>query len=537
MRLSIAVIAIASLVGGCATTTRDYTSFIDKSYSEATPVVAPVRAQTSFSRSLVCMDRLLKDAGIRDVHVTSKYFADPSGKAGTATDQLVATALSEMSVESHAFRFVENEVDQLKQDTVQSLGQMLINGDGMIVRAPDIYVYGSVSYIDQNIAGKRKSFGLSGPAFDVGIDRDVIVSQISLDMRLGEFKTKSMFPGVHSSNTLAAAKAGAGNDAGGKISKYGVTFAFGTDFTNGTGAAVRTLVEFGMIELVGKWAKLPYWKCLAVDQAHPEFQRELAEWYSRLPAAQRVKVMQAGLTHAGYYAGPIDGRESPELREALVRFQTDKGIPPSGMVNFESYERLVADYVVVDSAGRFVRAEWLKAMHEGSKPDFRWSAHKTSDSTLAPPQAPDKPAPLTVSMMPSRPDRLYRVGDLLDLAISVSRGSYLRCYLQDVERRIAQIYPNRFQPTDYVPGRRAIRVPGDAGVTGFVLEFEKEGTERVLCIASDSDLSAAMPASWKTPALEPIAALRSLDQIEQFATSTLGAARVGVASVELRARR
>src|SRR5881628_2291528 len=110
MRRGLVVVAIASLITGCATT-RDHKGFIEESIREANPVVTPVRAQTSFSQSLVCMDRMLRDAGIRNVHITSKFFADPSGKAGTAVDQLVATALSEMSVESQAFRWVENEVD------------------------------------------------------------------------------------------------------------------------------------------------------------------------------------------------------------------------------------------------------------------------------------------------------------------------------------------------------------------------------------------------------------------------------------------
>lgn len=528
-------IAIAAVMAGCATTTRDEKGFIDASIRESRPVISPVRTQTSFSQSIVCMDRMLRDAGIRDVYITSKYFADPSGKGGTAVDHLVATALSEMSVESHAFRWVENEVDQLKQDTVQSLGQMLIAGDGMLVRAPDIYVYGAISYIDQNVAVKHKGFGLSAPIADVGYDKDITASTISLDMRLGEFKTKSMFPGVHSSNTIATGKAGSSVDGGGKIQKYGVTFAFGHDYTNGTGAAIRTLVELGVIELVGKWANVPYWKCLAVDQAQPEFQREMQDWYNRLPPPQRVKVFQAGLTHGGYYTGPIDGREAPALREALTRFQVDKSLTATGMINFESYERLIGDYVSVDSEGRFVRAEWLKALHEGSSNDKHNKVGSNSD--LVPPQAPEQPQPVTVTLLPSRADGLYRVGDHVDLSISVSRGSYLRCYLQDADRIIAQIYPNRFQPTSFVVARQQVRVPGEASKTGFVLEMEKEGTEQVLCLASDSDIAIGMPDSWKVPALQPIAGLRSVTQIAQYAQNALGPTRIGVAVLELRARK
>ena len=535
MRRGLAATLIMSLLAGCATT-RDHKGFIEESVREANPVIAPVRTQTSFSQSIVCMDRMLRDAGIRNVHITSKFFADPSGKAGTAVDQLIGTALSEMSVESHAFRWVENDVDQLKQDTVQSLGQMLIAGDGMHVRAPDIYVYGAVSYIDQNVSAKRKGFGIAIPTADVGLDQDVATSTISLDMRLGEFKTKSMFPGIHSSNTIATAKAGSGIDGGGKISKFGVTFSFGKDYTNGTGAAIRTLVELGVIELVGKWAKVPYWKCLAVDQAQPEFQRELQDWFGRLTATQRVKLFQAGLTSAGYYQGPVDGRESAALREALTRFQVDTSVTPTGLIDFASYERLIGEYVKVDSQGRFVRGEWLQALQEGSKADYRIAANKPSESTLVPDEPP-KLEPITVSVVPSHIDRTYRVGEIFDLSISVSRGAYLRCYLQDEDNKIFQFYPNRFQTAEYVVARRAVSVPGEAGASGFVMAIEKEGSAKVLCLASDSNFSEAMPAAWKTAALQPIAALQSLDQVQQVAMNALGSARVGVSTVELRAHK
>src|SRR5437867_10002860 len=207
------------------------------------------------------------------------------------------------------------------------------------------------------------------------------------------------------------------------------------------------------------------------------------------------------------------------------------------MINFESYERLLGDYVAVDSQSRFIRAEWLQTLHEASKSDYRLGANKSSESALVAEEAPEKPEPIKVSVVPSRVDRTYKVGEVFDLSISVSRGAYLRCYLQDEDNKIFQFYPNRFQTAEYLVARRAVRVPGDAGASGFVMAIEKEGSAKVLCLASDSNFSEAIPAAWKTPALKPIVALQSLDQIEQFATNALGPARVGVTTVELQAHK
>jgi peptidoglycan hydrolase-like protein with peptidoglycan-binding domain len=527
-----AVVSVA--LAGCGTTsTRDRTDFLDRATTEANPVMLPVRSMSSFTPALACMDKMLLAAGIRDVPIAVKTFIDGSGKAGVASDQLVSSALSEMSVSSSAFRIVEFEVDQLKQDSVQAIGQLLINTDLMVVTPPRLYVYGAIPYIDQGVGKDQKSAGASAPRWSIGGGRDIEAVTIALSMKLGDFKSKQFLPGVHTDNQITVGKSSSSADGDGSIRKYGVTFNFGRDYVNGNGAALRTLAELGMVELVGKWANLPYWKCIAVDQSKPEFQRELHEWYSRLPKPDLNRLFQSGLHQAGYYNGPIDGRENDDLRDAVVRFQMDKGLPTLGFINFEAYEKLIAEYVRVDSAGKFVRADWLKVMHANARPDGRLKQFLDSKSALTPNEPKAKPNPIDVSVVATPRSRIVSVGDALNMSITLSRGGHLRCFMQDANNVVQQIFPNRYQPQALIPARRPVKLPHlSAEGNGYALPFEVPGKERVLCFASETDLAASVPLIQRAQPLQPIAQVTSLDQLETAISQAVGKGNVGMARLE-----
>jgi Domain of unknown function (DUF4384)/Putative peptidoglycan binding domain len=527
-----AVVAI-SLAGCGTTTTRDRVDFLDHATTESNPVTLPVRSMSSFTPALGCMDKMLLAAGVRDVPIAIKTFVDGSGKAGVAADQLVTSALSEMSVSSSAFRIVENEVDQIKQDTVQSIGQALINTDLMTVTPPRLYIYGAIPYIDQAVGKDQKSFGASAPRWSIGGGRDIEAVTIALSMKLGDFKTKQFLPGIHTDNQITIGKSSTSADGDGSIRKYGVTFNFGRDYVNGNGAALRTLAELGLVELVGKWANLPYWKCIAVDQSKPEFQRELFEWYSRLAKVDLNRLFQSGLNHAGYYNGPIDGRENQDLREAVVRFQMDKGLPALGFINFEAYEKLIAEYVRVDSAGKFVRADWLNVMHANGRPDARLKQFLDSKSALTATEPKVRTNPIEISVVATPRNRMVSVGDALNMSITLSRGGYLRCFMQDANNVVQQIFPNRYQPQTLIPARRVVKLPhaNDEG-HGYVLPFEAPGKERVLCFASQNDLGAQIPLIQRLQPLQPIAGLTSLDQLENQIAQAMGKGNVGTARLE-----
>src|SRR5690606_4544071 len=130
------------------------------------PVVRPVRSVSSFSASLMCMDRMLRAAEVPTTLITSKQFVDFSGKVPAATKEMVVTALSQMSRVSNAFRFVDFEVDIARQDTVQNLTTILLNNNQMQLQRPALYVSGAIAFVDQGVINNSAEGGVSGPRVD-----------------------------------------------------------------------------------------------------------------------------------------------------------------------------------------------------------------------------------------------------------------------------------------------------------------------------------------------------------------------------------
>ena len=232
---------------------------------------------------------------------------------------------------------------------------------------------------------------------------------------------------------------------------------------------MRTLVDVGTIELVGKLTKVPYWQCLSLDQAHPEFQRELLDWYGGMGERSKVKFFQTGLKNLGYYSGKVDGKSSKEFREALSAFQKDNKATPSGFINFESYERLMKNYVKTDANGNFKKVGLEPSDDKEDQPRGGYPVFNSN-----------KNAPINVGINLNKSS--YRRGDTLELDVNVDRDStYLACFYQDASKSITQVYPNPVQGESITSKNNSLKIPGS---DAFTLSLNEKGKESVMCMAS-----------------------------------------------------
>ncbi len=490
---------------GCSTGTqlhRDKPT-IESTTTHTRPVAEPVRAMTSFSDSLACMDTLLSQSNVGETIVAVKTINDASTKALVSANDMIVTSLSQMSRNSNAFRVVDFEVSPLKQDTVQTLTNLLLPTGSMQIPAPQIYISGSISYVDQNILTNNTTAGVSvDDDVELGLSGDLMTTALGMELHIGDFLTRTLYPGIDSANEIVATNKGFGLDSGARIRKVGVQFSFERNLSQGVGAAVRTLTDLGMIELVGKFAKVPYWQCLALDQSHPEFQRQLLEWFDSMGEKERVKFFQTGLKNLGYYDGEVNGRSSAKLREALSSFQKDNNATPSGFINFESYERLMKNYTKVDASGN------IKKSGMETK-----SSSKDDDENTPRGGYPyfnaDTTSPIKLGITGHKSS--YQVGDKLVFDVTSDKEmTHVSCFYQDSQNSIAQIYPNPLQAETTVSPNSPLRLPDE---NAFSLDLSNKGREGVLCVASYSSLTNKLQQSLAKP-FEPI----NVGSLEQLST-------------------
>ncbi len=499
--------ASAALLAGCATPLPPKDDAQFQSYASANdrPATRPVRSMSSFSDSLACMDEMMREAEVPTMLITSTFIPDFSGRVPVAAKQMVVTALSQMSRRSNAFRYVDFEVDIARQDTVQNLTTLLLNNNQMELQRPALYVSGGISFVDQNVLSTRHGAGVSGSRVEIGYDRNRGATIVGLEMHLGDFRTRTLIPGLDSANEVIIGNSGQGLDLAGRIGTYGVQFNVGRDLTQGTGAAMRTLVDLALIELAGKWTQLPYWRCLTLDNTHPEFRRQLREWYDAGDPATRARLVQRYLAVRGYlpaFEQPLPAN-SAVLREAVGRFQADMGAVVTGEISFNVYERALRDFVAVGADGQLARIGWTE-LESGQA----------------------KAAPLTLDMQIEntvKDTTAFAPGTNIFASVTVSRAAHLFCYLNDANGNVVKLLPNMLQPDSLVSANRAIRLPDwMVPYPAFVLTSGKQGHEAVMCLASNEDPMTRLPPELNPKALTPIRAVKTLDELKAQFEAALG---------------
>jgi hypothetical protein len=504
-----------------------------QSYASITdrPVTRPVRSVSNFSESLMCMDRMFREAQLPTTLITSKQIPDFSTRVAVATKDMIITALSQMSRLSNAFRYVDYEVDIARQDTVQNLTTILLNNNQIQLQRPSLYVSGSIAFVDQNVLNNRLDVGTAASRLDTGFSKNRNATIVALELHLGDFRSRTLIPGLDSANEVIIGNGGQGLDLAGRIGDYGVQFNVGRDYTQGTGAAVRTLVELAAIELVGKWARVPYWQCLTLEQTNPNFQRQMRDWYDEGSPLVYNNLVQRSLVSRGYLTnkgGPPDAN-SPEFTSALGRFQADSGIVVSGVVDFETYERALRNFVSLDKEGKMTQVGWSPTTASPSAAP----AKSGSTAVLAYGAAP---LPRTIDMQIENilvGRSAFEVGEQIFASATLSRASHLYCFLNEAGGTVMRLLPNATNPNSLTGANQALRIPDwMSPLPGFIMDPTSPGTERLGCFATDEDVGAKLPLLLRAPPLAVLPGVANLDAVNDAFVQTLGRDGFTAAKVE-----
>ena len=516
-----ATLGLSVLLAGCAAPldARKDAQFHSHGYAADRPSVRPVRSISSFSDSLMCMDRLLRETGMPTTLITSKQLPDYSGRVAVATKEMVVTALSQMSRLSNAFRYVDYEVDIARQDTVQNLTTILLNNNQMQLQRPALYISGAIAFVDQNVLRNDVDIGTSGSRLETGYSRTRNATVIGLELHLGEFRNRTIIPGLDSANEIIIGNGGQGLDLAGRIGSYGVQFTVGRDYAQGSGPAVRTLVELGMIELLGKWARVPYWQCLTLEQNHPDFQRQLRDWYEESDPQARQQLVQRSLIRKGYLpnSAQVLGPQNATLRTALARFQADQGMVVTGITDFSTYERALSGFVGVGEDGKLARVGWT------NKNGLSLELPGATSADGTPVVVAERVIDMQIeNIMLDR--TTFEVGEQIFLSATVSRTSYMSCYMASAQGSVIRLLPNATNPSGWISANQALRIPDwMSPQPGFVMDAGSPGSEGVACFATGIDLGKQLPVALQGAPFVPVPGMRTLDDVATALQQAAGA--------------
>jgi curli biogenesis system outer membrane secretion channel CsgG len=455
--------------------------------SAAGPKNNATKTITNFSQALRCMDELFVAHGKQGIVITSAGIPDATGKVSTGTKEMLISAIAKMTIKSNAFEFIDYH------SASDDLGQLFAKVDQVGAsrqKVPDYYIRGSITQLDDNAVRQTKGAGISLPFLDLGHSKEQSYDVISMDMSVGETATRKIIPVTSTANTMVIVKAGKSTEAGGKLGSIGLSFNLDNSKSGGLGATTRTLLELGVIETLGKFTQVPYWRCLDADITNPHIRDLAMEGYDMMKNSERVLFVQRKLGGSmNRYKGPVDGAMNPTLKDSIMEYQAAVGLVANGVLDFDLYASLIDD-----------AQNSLAALPTTPAPPPPVTA---SAVPMPPPAAP--PMPTAVSAAPAQAAQAalpvapvvrlslesdkgarptYKVGEILNMSLSLSSDGTAYCYYEDSSRATARIFPNQFQPNPTLRANSKVRVPS----AGFKIKFDRPGTERVACIGADREL-------------------------------------------------
>ena len=478
------------------------------------PKTSAIKTITGFSQALRCMDELFLANGKQGIVITSAGVPDETGKVKTGTKEMLITAVAKMTIKSNAFEFIDfhSGGDDLKAlfDARGDAGRKI----------PDYYIRGSITQMDDNAVKNSKGMGISLPFLDLGYSKDESFTLISMDMSVGEAATRRILPVTSTSNTMIIKSGGKSGEAGGKLGNVGLSFNLDMSRSEGLGSTTRSLVELGLIETLGKFTKVPYWKCLDTDITNPLIRDQALEGFEMMSDKDRVLFVQRKLAGSMQrYKGPLNGVMNDQLKDAIAEYQAQLGLIANGKLDFDLYASLLDDTQNV--LAELPMTPGASEYTQGRVQSASVAPAPTEVATPARVSEPAKEAPATPFRVNLTTDRgmkpSFKIGELLNLSLSLSGDGTSYCYYEDAGKNIARIFPNQFQPNSAMRSGATTRLPSG----GFKIRFDQSGRERVACVGAGHEL--IVPQSVKGAKDLVRLPVHSLDDVvEQFKQNNPG---------------
>ena len=143
---------------------------------------------------------------------------------------------------------------------------------------PILLIGGSITEFDKDVDTKEKSAkvnlivdrGDAGSNPSLNFSRSEKFSRVAIDLELIDYYTHTVIPGCSVSNTVTVMELE--KDAGFSFSIYGsgVDLSGNIQHQQGLQHAVRNLVDFSVLQLLGRYYNFPYWRALDVESADPD---------------------------------------------------------------------------------------------------------------------------------------------------------------------------------------------------------------------------------------------------------------------------
>lgn len=365
------------------------------------PESAPQAKSTSYTQALRDLGLMTEIYGSQIIKIQSNPIGDNTGTSGSTGGEIPRdiTEIIKSSLNS-----IGGQVTFIPYDPAFIQNQMVTgysNFDNKLI--PDVVISGGITEFDRGLEtrGKGTDAGAEAtftnapgwvPSKSVSLDYSdtdkIGLARITLDFNLLDFQTMAGIPRMNTTNSMEVSKGMAEREIG--ITLFGPTFGRKGSIkkVQGRHAAVRLLVEASMMQIVGKYLNLPYWKLLGED-AEPDqvVMDSISQEFYRSAEAQRIAKAQVWLFLMGHNV-PVNGvLDQPTL---------------AALTAVDSSVSLQTTSISVETYGKLFQSVPIKPATLGRRNMLLSGVTPPAPPVAAPPQQAPTPAPATVQSAPAQ---------------------------------------------------------------------------------------------------------------------------------------
>jgi len=360
---------------------------------------------------------------------------------------------------------------------------------------PDIIIDGGITEFDRGLETKGDSTEADvsgtwggGKAFGFSMEdsNKASAARITLDFNLIDFQTFSGIPQMQAINSMKLHKA-TKKDAMG-ITLFSSTFgAQGTiKKVQGRHAAVRMLVQLSMLQVVGKYENLPYWKLLPGSKRDVNLLNRVIDDYYALPTNLRTARLQVFLAlngHSVQVNGNMDSSTQKAKQAIISKYGLDSD-SNDAKIFITAYEN-----VPITRENKFKSQNLYQKFNQvaqggsiaSSAPVQRQQAKATPKAA---PKAAPKEVPFSGNINLWSNQKEYNLGEQMTVSFTVDKPMYVRVAVISSDGSVATLFPNPYQDDNFAQPGITYQVP-PKGTDTFTLDIgEPKGIDKIRAFGS-----------------------------------------------------
>jgi len=483
---SIPLVVILPLLISCQTAPQNVNVALPKSL--------PAAKVTAFNQAIYDMGTMSTIYSDQPLRIMANEIVDNTGTSVATSAEIprdiTAMVKSTLNGFGGNIRFIPYDPNFM----ANSMNTGYTNFENKII--PDIIVDGGITEFDRGLETKGDSTEADvsgtwggGKAFGFSMEdsNKASAARITLDFNLIDFQTFSGIPQMQAINSMKLHKA-VKKDAVG-ITLFSSTFgAQGTvKKVQGRHAAVRMLVQLSMLQVVGKYQNIPYWRLLSGSKRDVNLLNRVIDDYYSLPNHLRVARLQVFLALNGHPVqvnGNMDSSTQAAKQAIMTKYDLSSD-SNDAKIFITAYENVPLSRENKHKSQRLFQ-QFAQLAQSGASSTVAVAQPRVKAKPAAP-----KEVPFSGNINLWSNQKEYNLGQQMTVSFTVDKPMYVKLAVISSDGSVATLFPNPYQDDNFAKPGVTYQIP-PKGVETFTLDIgEPKGVDKIRAFGTKAPVVAS----------------------------------------------